>query len=221
LPRPAIITIDGPVASGKTSLGRMLARWLGYQFLDTGIMYRAITWLALDQGLDLGDQDVLGRLAGECVMQPKGEDGSGVVLDGRELSEELRQPEVDRAVSLVSQAPAVRDALVEQQRRIATEGRIVMVGRDIGTVVLPDAELKIYVTASVRERARRRHMELRQKRTPIPYQQVLQDLEARDGLDTSRSHSPLRAADDAVRLITDGMGPGEVLERVMGLVGRA
>ena len=199
----------------------MLARWLSYRFLDTGTMYRAITWLALDRELDLDDQDVLGRLATECIMEPKGEDGSGVVVDGRELSQELRQPEVDRTVSLVSQVPAVRDALVEQQRRIAGEGRIVMVGRDIGTVVLPDADLKLYMTASVRERARRRHMELRQKRERVPYQQVLEDLEARDELDTHRSHSPLRQADDAVRLITDGMGPGEVMERVMGLIGRA
>ena len=198
----------------------MLARWLSYWLLDTGTMYRAITWLALDQDMDLDDQDVLGRLASECVMQTKGEDGSGVVVDGRELTQELRQAEVDRAVSLVSQVPAVRDALVEQQRRIADEGRIVMVGRDIGTVVLPDADLKIYLTASVGERARRRHMELRQKRAPVPYQQVLEDLVARDELDTGRSHSPLRPADDAVRLITDGMGPGEVMERVMGLVGR-
>ena len=125
----------------------MLARWLSYWLLDTGTMYRAITWLALDQDMDLDDQDVLGRLASECVMQTKGEDGSGVVVDGRELTQELRQAEVDRAVSLVSQVPAVRDALVEQQRRIADEGRIVMVGRDIGTVVLPDADLKIYLTA--------------------------------------------------------------------------
>ena len=183
-------------------------------------MYRAIAWLVLDRGLNLDDQDALGRLAGECLMQLKGADGSAVVVDGRELSEELRLPEVDRAVSLVSQVLAVRDALVEQQRRIAAEGRIVVVGRDIGTVVLPDADLKLYVTASIRERARRRHMELRQKRAPIPYQQVLEDMEARDELDTGRSHSPLRPADDAVRLITDGMGPGEVLERVMGLVGR-
>ena len=126
---------------------------------------------------------------------------------------------MDRAVSLVSRVAAVREALVEQQRRIAGDGGIVVVGRDIGTVVLPDADLKVYLVASVAERARRRYVEIKQMGGEVPYQQVLKDMEARDDLDTGRSHSPLRPADDAVQLVTDGVPLGDVMEMVLALAG--
>ena len=219
MPRSAIIAIDGPVASGKTSVGKLLSGELQYRFLDTGIMYRAITWLALDQCIDVADEDALGRLAWETVIRLKEHDDGVVLIDGREVSEELRQPDVERVVSLVSSVPEVRSALVAQQREIAGEGRIVVVGRDIGTVVLPDADLKLYLSASVSERARRRHAELIHQGHSVEYDQVLNDLEARDKLDTGRAHSPLRPAPNAVMLETDGMNLKQVTEMVLELLG--
>jgi cytidylate kinase len=219
LPRPAIIAIDGPVAAGKTSVGKLLSRELRYRFLDTGIMYRAITWLALDRGIDVEDESALGRLAGETVMGLKDGDEGVIIVDGREVSEELRRPEVDRAVSLVSKVPDVRTALVEQQREIALEGRIVVVGRDIGTVVLPYADLKLFLVASVSKRAERRYMELTRQGYDVEYDQVLKDLEARDDLDTGRAHSPLRPAPNATLVDTDDIDLGQVIQRVMDLVG--
>jgi cytidylate kinase len=219
LPRPAIIAIDGPVAAGKTSVGKLLSRELRYRFLDTGIMYRAITWLALDRGIDVEDESALGRLAGETVMGLKDGDEGVIIVDGREVSEELRRPEVDRAVSLVSKVPDVRTALVEQQREIALEGRIVVVGRDIGTVVLPYADLKLFLVASVSKRAERRYMELTRQGYHVEYDQVLKDLEARDDLDTGRAHSPLRPAPNATLVDTDDIDLGQVIQRVMDLVG--
>ena len=221
MPRSSIIiAIDGPVASGKTSVGKLLSRELQYRFLDTGIMYRAITWLALDRRIDVTAEDALGRLAWETVIRLKeGEGADGVVLiNGREVSEELRQPDVERSVSLVSMVPEVRTALVAQQREIAQEGRIVVVGRDIGTVVLPDADLKLYLSASVSERARRRHAELMHKGRSVEYEQVLNDLEARDKLDTGRDHSPLRPAHNAVMLETEGMDLEQVTKAVLELL---
>jgi cytidylate kinase len=219
LPRPAIIAIDGPVAAGKTSVGKLLSRELRYRFLDTGIMYRAITWLALDRDIDVEDESALGRLAGETVMGLKDGDEGVIIVDGREVSEELRRPEVDRAVSLVSKVPDVRTALVEQQREIALEGRIVVVGRDIGTVVLPYADLKLFLVASVSKRAERRYMELARQGYDVEYDQVLKDLEARDDLDTGRAHSPLRPAPNATLVDTDDIDLGQVIQRVMDLVG--
>ena len=208
------MTIDGPVAAGKTSVGRLLAKELQYRFLDTGIMYRAVTWMALDVGVALEDEAALGRLAGETDIRLKGSEGDTVVIGGREISEELRQAPVDRGVSTVASVPAVRVALVERQRELAKAGRIVVVGRDIGTVVLPDARLKIFLVASPAERARRRCKELKEQGHHVEYDRVLKDLESRDELDLSRVHSPLRAAADAHLLNTDGMD----LETVVGTV---
>ena len=197
----------------------MLSKELGYRFLDTGVMYRALTWLALDQGIGLQDERALGNLASKTTIRVKDQMSGTVLINGREVSEELRQPEVDRAVSLIARIPKVRAALVEQQREIAREGRTVVVGRDIGTVVLPDAGLKLFLVASVSERARRRYIELTGQGSGMAYDRVLKDLEARDNLDTGRRHSPLRPAPDAVSLDTDGTGVEEVMEKVMELIG--
>ena len=210
-----MIAIDGPVASGKTSVGRSLARQLGYRFLDTGIMYRALTWLALEQGINVEDDGALGRLASEAVIRLKDQDDDTVVIDGQEVSDELRQRRVDTAVSQVAKVPDVRSALVKQQREIARGGRIVAVGRDIGTVVLPDADFKLYLVASVGERAGRRHRELTQQGHKVGRDQVLGDMEARDELDTGRAHSPLRPAGDALVLDTDGMALEQVVQRAL------
>ena len=210
-----VIAIDGPVASGKTSVGRSLARQLGYRFLDTGIMYRALTWLALERGINVEDDGALGRLASETVIRLKDQDDDTVIIDGQEVSDELRQRRVDTAVSQVAKVPDVRSALVKQQREIAIGGRIVAVGRDIGTVVLPEADFKLYLVASVGERAGRRHRELAKQGHEVEHDQVLRDLEARDELDTGRAHSPLRPADDALVLNTDGMALEQVIQRAL------
>ena len=182
-------------------------------------MYRALAWLALDRGIDVEDEEVLGRLAQETAIRVQEQDGSGVLIDGREVTAELRQPEVDRSVSLVARVPDVRSALVAQQREIAEEGRIVVVGRDIGTVVLPYADLKLFLVASGAERARRRYVESAQQGSSAEYYQVLKDLETRDELDTDRTNSPLRPAPDAILLDTDGIGVEQVVEKVMDLIG--
>ena len=216
--RPDTIAIDGPVASGKTTVGRLISRELDYRFLDTGIMYRAVTWMALEQGVDLDDGGALGRLAREAVIRLPSQSGA-VIIGGLEVAEELRHPRVDRTVSLVSASAHVRTALVDQQRKIAEGGRIVVVGRDIGTVVLPLAELKLFLLATVEERARRRHLELKERGQGMEYEGVLKDLRARDELDTQREHSPLRPADDALLLDTDSMGLEQVMEKVRDLIG--
>ncbi len=215
--RPATIAIDGPVASGKSSVGQLLCRELGYRFLDTGIMYRALTWLALERGISMEDEPALGRLANEADIRPKDHDKGIVVVGDRELTEELREPEVERAVSLAAKVPAVRRALVDQQREIARAGRIVVAGRDIGTVVLPRADMKLFLMASVSERARRRYEELIRQGVSVMYGEVLDDLVSRDGLDTNRADSPLRPASDALIIDTDGMDVNQVAARVLEL----
>ena len=214
------MTIDGPVAAGKTSVGRLLAKELQYRFLDTGVMYRAVTWMALELGVALEDEVALGRLAGETDIHLKGSEGDTVVIGGREVSWELRQAPVDRGVSTVASLPAVRVALVERQRELAKAGGIVVVGRDIGTVVLPDAQLKIFLVASPAERASRRCKELKEQGHGADYDRVLKDLESRDELDSGRAHSPLRAAADAHLLDTDGVDLEGVVEAVMELIQR-
>jgi len=210
---PSLIAIDGPVAVGKTSLGKLLARRLGYRFLDTGNMYRALTWQALKLGLDLDREDELGGLAETTRMEPCGEDG--FLVDGEAVGKELRSQEVERGVSLVSRHPSVRRSMVALQQRLAAEGRMVMVGRDIGTVVLPQAQAKFFLTASAAERARRRFRELKEQGQNADYDAVLKDLERRDGIDSSRSISPLRPAPDACILNTDGLTLEEVARKVL------
>ena len=200
-------------------MGRSLAEALGYRFLDTGILYRALTWLALDRGIDVEDEEALGRLAQESVIRVKGHDEGTVYINEHQVSEELRRPEVDRRVSLVARVPEVRAALVEQQREIAGEGRIVVVGRDIGTVVLPDAEVKLFLVASARQRAERRYAELAGRGHTVEFDQVLEDLAARDELDTERTHAPLRPAPDAIVLDTDGLDVRGVVAKVLALIG--
>jgi cytidylate kinase len=200
-------------------LGKQLAKELKYRYLDTGIMYRAVTWLALERGISMEDEEALGRLSRDVSIQVIGEGESAVIIDGNEVGEQLRQPRIDRTVSLVSKVEDVRTALVKQQQDIAREGRMVMVGRDIGTVVLPGAGVKLFLVASVSERANRRYLEMAEQGSPVDYQQVLKDLEARDELDTGRSNSPLRPAADAIVLDTDSISIGEVLEKAMEFIG--
>jgi cytidylate kinase len=220
--KPNIIAIDGPAASGKSTLGRRLADLLGYLFFDTGVMYRAVTWGALQRGLPIEDESAVTRLAETAqidVRPASREDGRAcdVLLDGLDITWETRRPEVDANVSQVSAYRGVRQALAAQQRRIGLRGRVVMVGRDIGTVVLPEADLKIYLDASVEERARRRHQEILARGDEADYEQILAGVQRRDEIDSNRAFSPLRAAGDAVLLDSDQLDAEQVFNRVEAL----
>lgn len=203
-------------------MGLALARELGYRLVDTGMMYRAITLLALRRGVDLEDEVALTRLAETArldVGQPTDDSGASIRVDGLDATEVLRTPEVDRNVSRVSRVPGVRRAMVRRQRELAAEGGLIMLGRDIGTVVLPDAPVKVYLEASTRERARRRHAELVERGAARPFAAILEELEQRDAMDRSRDVSPLRPAEDAHVIDTEGLALEEVIERVRALAG--
>ena len=223
------IAIDGPAASGKSVVGRRLAEMLEYWYLDTGIMYRALTWLALEQGVSPDDPDGLGHLAGAVQLRPVSMQGEAVEVAGTRVGPELREARVDNNVSNVSRHPPVREALVEQQRNYAKSvtiikngaspldngSGIVMIGRDIGTVVLPDAGLKVYLTASARERASRRCRELRERGEIAGLETVLAEIEARDAIDSSRDTSPLRPAADAWQLDTTCLDVDQVVNAIL------
>ena len=211
----SVIAIDGPVAAGKTVVGRELARALGFGYLDTGIMYRAITWLALNHGTTLDDETSLGELARSYPLGLMGEDSNQVLVDGHTLGPELRDLTVDRNVSIVSKASLVRRELVAQQRNTAAQGKIVMIGRDIGTVVLPDADLKVYLTASPEKRAQRRWQEMQDRGEAVELLTVLRETIARDEIDSGRDDSPLKPADDAWELNTDGLDIRQVVQKIV------
>ena len=211
----SVIAIDGPVAAGKTVVGRELARALGFGYLDTGIMYRAITWLALNHGITVDDETSLGELARSYPLGLMGEDCNQVLVDGHTLGSELRDSTVDRNVSIVSKASLVRRELVAQQRNTAAQGKIVMIGRDIGTVVLPDADLKVYLTASPEKRAQRRWQEMQDRGEAVELLTVLRETIARDEIDSGRDDSPLKPANDAWELNTDGLDIRQVVQKIV------
>lgn len=225
-PQPATrfstIAIDGPVASGKSTVGARLAERLGYIYFDTGVMYRGVTWAALARGVPIEDEAAVTRLAESVaieVLAPTVDDGRQytVLVDGQDVTWALRQPAVERYVSPVSAYRGVRVAMVAQQRRIAQRGHIVMVGRDIGTEVLPEADLKIYLSASAEARARRRWQEEQARGVERPLDEVLAAVRRRDEIDSSRPVGPLRPADDAVVIDTTELTEDEVLARVWSL----
>ena len=211
----SVVAIDGPVAAGKTVVGRMLARRLGFRYLDTGNMYRAITWLALHLNIPIDDEEALGELADGHPFRLNGQDGGQVSVGTRQLGPELRDPQVNAQVSLVSRVSAVRRALVRQQRLLATEGGIVMIGRDIGTVVLPRADLKVYLWASAESRARRRWLEMLERGDSVEFQQVLRQTKARDEIDTSREDSPLAPTKDSFILDAEDLGIEQVVDCIL------
>ncbi len=217
MPSSLVIAIDGPVASGKTVVGRTVADRFVLRFLDTGAMYRAVTHAALEAGVRPDDEKGLVLLATTMTMRP--EAGERLVANGRDVTDMLRTPRVEQAVSLVSSVPGVRSALVAQQREIAREGGIVMVGRDIGTVVLPEAPLKVFLTASVAVRAHRRYTEAETRGVDRKYIEIEAELRRRDSIDSHRSESPLRAAEDAIIIETDEMDVGDVVDKIASYVG--
>ncbi|MDD2923171.1 MAG: (d)CMP kinase [Anaerolineales bacterium] len=220
---PSIIALDGPAASGKSTLGQTLANALGYLFFDTGIMYRAVTWIALEHDMDVRDETSITQLAQGAhidIMPPSKADGRTcdiIVGDTDDVTWDIRSGEVDANVSVVSAYAGVRKALTEQQRRIGLRGKVVMVGRDIGTVVLPEADLKIYLDASAEERAQRRYDELIARGQQADYDEILQKVIERDKIDSTRAVAPLRPADDAVIVDSDKMDAEQVFAHVLKL----
>lgn len=217
-----IIAIDGPSGAGKSTVAKAVARKLGFSCLDTGAMYRAIAWRAVQDGVALDDECGLGRIARTYDIEFSHEPGEpaprGVSIDGVDVTDAIRTAEIDRAVSPVSAAPSVREALVDQQRRIGRAGDYVVEGRDIGTVVFPEAEVKVFLTASDEERAHRRVRQNADRGIgSIDYDEVLEDLRRRDGRDSSRAASPLRPADDAVMLDSTGRFIEDIIDEICGL----
>ncbi|MFH1560325.1 MAG: (d)CMP kinase [Chloroflexota bacterium] len=220
MPKPSTIAIDGPVAAGKSAVGALLALRLGYRFVDTGMMYRAITWAILRDKIDPDDEATVTALAQQTQIEVTGSDGLAgprISVDGHDVTEQIRTREVEQGVSRISRFTGVRQAMVARQRVLAQQGMIIMAGRDIGTVVLLDADLKIFLTASAEERARRRYRDMQEAGQSPEFDQVLEDLLHRDKLDTERANSPLRPADGAHILNTNRIALAQVVDRILAL----
>ena len=214
-----IIAIDGPAGSGKSTVAKQVARMLGFQYLDTGAMYRSVAWYALEHQVNPDDVDALARIAQEKSIEFRAAQDdaqpSRVFIDGVDGTGEIRTPRIDKAVTPVSAIPEVRSALVLQQRAIASTHNVVMEGRDIGTVVFPNAEVKVFLTASAEERARRRAAQNRERGFgEVNESAILQDIIRRDEADSTRAASPLKPADDAHMLDTTDMSIDEVCETI-------
>ena len=221
--KPTIIAIDGPAASGKSTIAEKLARELDYLYFDTGVMYRAVTLAGLQRLASIDDEEAVVRLSELIdidISQPSIADGRmyDVLVDGEDVTWAIRSAEVEANVSQVSAYPGVRTAMTEQQRRIGRRGNVIMAGRDIGTVVFPDAELKIYLVASPEERARRRHVENIGRGISSNYEEILSAMIKRDQIDSTRTVAPLRPAEDAHIIDTDGLSVEEVLVKVKSLM---
>jgi cytidylate kinase len=210
-----VIAIDGPSGVGKGTVSRAIAQALGYRHVDTGAMYRAIAWLALRRALDLDDEAAVSAMADAAGVDIR--DGQ-VTIDGIDVTHAIRTPEIDRAVTSVARLPAVRRILVERQRTYAARGGVVMEGRDIGTVVFPDADVKIYLDASPEERARRRAADPAHGGGAQALSDVATALATRDRIDSTRAASPLTIAPDAVQVDTTGVPADAVVERVLEIV---
>ena len=200
------VAIDGPSGAGKSTLARALAKELGFVYVDTGAIYRSVGYFARSRGVEPGDAAAVEALLPEIRLEMLyGEDGlQHMILNGQDVTEEIRLPEISMYASKVSAIPAVRAFLLEMQRGMARTHSVIMDGRDIGTVVLPEADVKLFLTASAEDRARRRFLELEERGTPEPYEKLLEEMRERDRNDASRAAAPLRAAEDAVVLDTTG-----------------
>src|SRR5262245_47039465 len=210
-----IVTIDGPAGAGKSSAARELARRLGFRFLDTGAMYRAVTLAARERGYDLADAEQLARLAGEIHVELV---DNRVLLDGNDVTTAIRKFDISTMIHYAADNAAVRGQLVVWQRAAAAGQDVVTEGRDQGTVVFPDAECKIFLTADEQERARRRHRDLLARGEEIPFEEVLENQRLRDQRDESRAVGALRKADDAIEVSTDGLDPDQVVARLEAIV---
>jgi len=215
-----VVAIDGPAGAGKSTIAKGLANDLGFAYLDTGAMYRSLTLKALRAGVDLEDEDVLVALARETVIDLKGnpKEGLHVFLDGEDVTEEIRTAEVTSNTFYIARAPKVREVMLTWQRDIGGRSNVVIEGRDIGTVVFPDAQYKFYLDATVEERARRRHKEFLEKGKEISLQQVIDDVKARDEKDFTREVAPLKKADDAIVIDSTPLTIDQVIETMAGYI---
>ena len=211
------IAMDGPAGSGKSTIAQRLAEKLDYLYLNSGSMYRAMTLLSIRAGGDPTDVLTLTQLARKCRIDFSN-NGKTTLLNGEDVSDALRAPEIDRAIVDIAKVPEVRSEMVKQQRRIGKNGGIIVEGRDVTTVVFPDADLKFYISASVEERARRRFTEQKAKGIKTTLEQVKQEIRSRDQMDESREHSPLRTAEDAIVIDTTSMTVSQAVEFVLNRV---
>lgn len=214
------VAIDGPSGAGKSTLARAAAAAMGFLYVDTGAIYRTVGLAVRDGGADPGDEAAVAAMLPALRIELRYDEAGGqrMLLNGRDVSGEIRLPEISRYASAVSALPAVRAYLMETQRKLARENDVMMDGRDIGTVVLPDAEVKIFLTASAKVRAERRCRELEERGTPQPFEEVLRDIEDRDYRDTHREAAPLRQAEDAVLLDTSALDFRQSLEALLRVV---
>ncbi|REJ09744.1 (d)CMP kinase [Halobacillus trueperi] len=213
------IAIDGPAAAGKSTVAKKVAEKLSFIYVDTGAMYRALTWKALKQGISLEDEDGLAQLLSQSDLNLVQSDaGQRVILDQRDVSEEIRTAEVTNQVSIVAKHKNVREEMVQRQQELVKDKGVVMDGRDIGTHVLPDAEVKIFMIASVEERAERRHKENLEKGFPSDLKQLKEEIRKRDEIDSNREIAPLVKAEDAIEIDTTSMNIDEVVEGILNIV---
>jgi cytidylate kinase len=217
-----VIAIDGPSGAGKSSTARLLAERLRYTYIDTGAMYRAIGWKTRQEGIDPSDESRLADLCARTEVTIRHDDGhSRFFVNGRDVSGEIRTPDMGMTASAVSKSPAVRARLLTLQREMGEKGGVVMDGRDIGTVVFPDADVKFFLDASVEERGRRRYRELKEKGLDVDRERITQEIRDRDLQDSSRSLAPLRRADDAVLIDSTDLDIEAVLDRMVSLIKKA
>lgn len=214
-----VIAIDGPAGAGKSTIAKAVAEKIGYAYIDTGAMYRAVTWKFVQTGHAYEDE-FIGELSEQMLIEFHPKDGiNHVFADGVEITDFIRTPEISKLVSPLSAIPRVRVAMVAQQRRMGEKGGVILDGRDIGTVVFPNADLKIFLTATVNERAQRRYKELVEKGTAVDLEQVKADMVQRDYQDSHRPVSPLKQADDAILLDSTGMHIEEVRDAIIKMIG--
>ena len=214
-----IVAIDGPSGVGKSTLSKLLSLDLGYVNLDTGAMYRAVALASLRQGIDAKDHAALKQLCEKIVIEFEcGEKDERVLLNGEDVSAQIRTPEISLLTASVAACPDVRQAMVERQRILGAEGGVVLEGRDIGTVVFPDAEVKFFLKASSQVRGQRRFLELQSKGVDVDLARTISEVQARDIADTSRTNSPLRQADDAIVIDTTDLNITQVLERMFTVI---
>lgn len=214
--KPLVVAIDGPAGAGKSSVAQRVAQALGYRYLDTGALYRALAWKAIRRGLRPHDTRYIIEMARETQVELRQQDGEQrVLVDGQDVTEAIRTPEVANLASPISAIPEVRELLLDWQREYGRQGGVVAEGRDTGTIVFPEAPVKIFLTASLDERARRRHKELLERGVNISYEQVKLDMEARDQRDATRHVAPLRPAPDAVVIDSTHMSLEQVVDEVL------
>ncbi len=218
-----VIAIDGPGGAGKSTVALKLAEKLGYKYLDTGAMYRALTYKILKENININNKEKVIELAQntKITFTPSKENKKQrILIDNKDVTEHIRNEKIDKNVSMVAQIKGIREYLVKQQQKIAKKGKIIMDGRDIGTNVLPDADFKFYINASLDERARRRFLDEKNKKSEITYEKIKENLIKRDKIDTNRKHSPLKKADDAVEIDTTNLTIKETVDCLLDIITR-